>query len=129
MGGMFSFVLFWLINRLLQWDSALSFAGVDSAREPGAIPLFLAAFTALFFVVGLVQNWVSRAFERQADLEALELTSDPEAFREMMKGLQTKNLSDIAPSWWAYLRSSHPPAAERLEFARSWERERTAASS
>jgi hypothetical protein len=32
----------------------------------------------------------------------------------MQRDLAVKNLSDLAPSRWAYLLASHPPAAERM---------------
>jgi hypothetical protein len=35
----------------------------------------------------------------------------------MQRDLAVKNLSDLAPSRWAYLLASHPPAAERMALA------------
>lgn len=78
--------------------------------------------------MSIVQAYVSRAFERQADLDSLEMTGDADAFQSMMHGLQTKNLGDIEPNWWAYLKSSHPPAAERLELAKRWSTSKAGAS-
>jgi hypothetical protein len=39
----------------------------------------------------------------------------------MMRGLVTRNLSELAPSSLAYLRLDHPPPAERLEMVKTWE--------
>jgi len=126
LGAALTLAMFLFVRWLVTWEPALDLAGVGSVREPAAIPLFLAAFVPFNLLVGLVQAWFSRACERQADLEALELTGDPEAYREMQRGLHTKNLADLAPGTWKYLRLSHPPAAERLELSKIWERERSA---
>jgi Zn-dependent protease with chaperone function len=63
-----------------------------------------------------VTLWLSRAWERQADLDALRWSEDGgfDAFKGMQRDLAVKNLSDLAPSRWAYLLASHPPAAERM---------------
>lgn len=126
LGTVLSFGLFVALRLVSTWDPALEWAGVSSLRDPASLPLVALVFVAGNSVLGFVQNWVSRAFERQADVEALELTGDSESFVRMMKELATKNLSELAPSWWAYLRASHPPAAERLELARAWAAEREA---
>ena len=125
LAGVLSFAMFYVVHAIVTWRPALDFAGVDSVADPAAIPLFLAAFIPLNMLTSLAQSWVSRAFERQADLEALELTGDAEAYREMQRKLHTKNLAELAPNTWQYLKASHPPAAERLELSRAWERERT----
>jgi STE24 endopeptidase len=125
-GTVLSFVLFVLLRFVSTWDAALRWAGVPSLSDPASLPLVALVFVAGNSVLAFVQNWVSRAYERQADVVALELTEDPEAFVKVMRELATKNLSDLAPSWWSYVRASHPPAAERLELAEVWRSERTA---
>jgi STE24 endopeptidase len=124
LGLVTSFLLFLVLRAVSTWEPALDFAGVDSIRDPAALPLVALVFLAGSSVVGFVSSWFSRAMERQADLFALRTTGDPIAFTAMMRGLATRNLSDLAPSWWGYLKLSHPPAAERLQFAKSWEDER-----
>ena len=124
LGTMLSFGLFVLLRLVSTWDAALSWAGVSSLSDPASLPLVALVFVVGNAVLGFVQSWVSRAFERQADVVALELTEDPDAFVKVMRELATKNLSDLAPSWWAYVRASHPPAAERLQLAEVWLSER-----
>jgi Zn-dependent protease with chaperone function len=74
-------------------------------------------------LVGYAQAWHSRALEREADIEALRITDDADAFQEMMKALMTRNLAELAPSRLTYLRLDHPPPAERLELVEMWRRE------
>ena len=128
-----SFVLFVVLHAALTWPTALRWSGVwDAAHptkplDPAAIPLFLAVFALMFPVIGLLSSWFSRAYERQADLFALDVTRDYDAFVETEHGLSTRNLIDLAPSWFRYIRLSHPPPAERLQLATLWRSSRTTA--
>lgn len=119
-GTIVSFVLFFVLHLVMTWGAALRWSGVPSLRDPGALPLLLLVLVGGMLLLQYGQAWLSRALEREADLEALELTRDAEAFTSMMRGLSTKNLSDLAPSALTYLRLDHPPAAERLEMAKQW---------
>ena len=114
------FVAFLGLRLVLTWDTALDFAGVDSARDPAALPLFLLVFGVTGAVTNVVVTWLSRANEREADLFALEVTRDADGFMEMIRSLSTDNLADLAPSWWRRVTQTHPPSAERLAMGRAW---------
>ncbi len=120
MGTITSLSLFVVLRIVSTWDVALDWAGVDSVRDPAALPLVLAVFSVVSAVISVLQAWISRAHERQADIDALEITDDRDAFVETHRGLSTRNLIDLAPSWWSYVRASHPPPAERLRLAEVW---------
>jgi STE24 endopeptidase len=120
LGAVVSFLLFVAIRIVATWDVALEWAGVTTVRDPASLPLVLLVFLAGSAVTGLLQAWLSRAHERQADLDALEITGDYDAFVETEHGLSTRNLIDLAPTWWRYVRASHPPPAERLRLAQLW---------
>lgn len=111
---------FALLKLVLEWDTALDWAGVGSVRDPAILPLFMVVFTAASALTGLVSAWVTRAGEREADLFALETTRDPTASAEMLRALHTDNLSDLAPSRWKMLTATHPPVAERLALNAAW---------
>jgi Zn-dependent protease with chaperone function len=112
--------LFVAIRLVASFEPALDWAGVRSIQDPGSLPIVLLVFSAVSSVIGLVQSWFSRAYERQADLDALEITKDYDAFVETEHGLSKRNLVDLAPTWWRYIRASHPPPAERLRLAELW---------
>ena len=114
------FVSFLVLYLVLTWDTALDFAGVDSAADPAALPLFILVFGATGAFTNLAVSWLSRAHERDADLFALQVTQDPDAFIEMIRSLSTDNLADLAPSWWRRVTQTHPPSAERLAMGRLW---------
>ena len=106
---------------LLRWGWLLDLGGVDAARDPGAIPIFFTVFPAGFVAVNLVTSWLSRVDERQADLYALEVLGDPDAFSQVFRRLAETNKADVDPSTWKRLNASHPPIAERLAMARRWQ--------
>src|SRR5438309_2460578 len=110
------FVLHWLLGsaRVAAW------AGIGGAGDPAAAPLALLALVAMQVLWLPVTLWLSRAWERQADLDAVTLSEDPASFRSMQRDLAVKNLSDLAPSRWGYALASHPPAAERMALAEAF---------
>lgn len=120
LGAALTLAVFVVLQAVSGWDAALDLAGVATIRDPAALPLVALVFVGMNQAIGRIQKWFSRAYERQADVEALELTGDREGFMEMMRSLTTKNLADIAPSRWAYLNASHPPPAERMALAAAW---------
>lgn len=120
-GTVTSFLVFLFVFVVSRWEPALEALNVDSVADPAAMPLVLLALVGGQLALRYVGAWHSRALERQADLAALGLTRDPDGFTSMMHELATKNLSELAPSAFAYLRLDHPPPAERLEMAKLWE--------
>jgi len=64
---------------------------------------------------------MSRAFERDADRFALDLTRNPHAFISAMRRLGAQNLAEEDPSkivqWLSY---SHPPVRERIAAAQAF---------
>jgi STE24 endopeptidase len=111
----------------LRWDWLMETAGVTSERDPAAFPVFLLGAGVGFGLVTVVQLWLSRWNERSADLDALELTHNIDAFRNVWRQMHERNLPDLDPSWWARFRASHPPIAERLRFGEVWAQARAAA--
>ena len=93
--------------------------------EPPGRRAYLVLF--LLAVGGLlstpVTNLVSRQIEANADLFALDLTGDPDAFISMQQRLAETNLSDPdPPAAWQWFFGSHPTVAERVAMAQDWER-------
>jgi STE24 endopeptidase len=129
LGTITSLVLFGALRVITSWEPVLEWAGVDAVSDPGSLPLVILVFVSVSSVIGLVQAWFSRAHERQADLDALEITQDYDAFVETEHGLSTRNLIDLAPSWVRYVRASHPPPAERLRLAQLWREKQQPATS
>lgn len=111
---------FGVIALIASWQPLLALAGVASLKEPAAWPLFSLLLGAGFGVVGLARAWIARVQERQADVDALELSRDAESYVQLWRTLATKDLPDLDPSWWHRLRGDHPPIAERMRLAELW---------
>lgn len=114
------FLNFAVLGIILKSQWVLDFAGVDSLGDPGAAPLFMVLFPTITPLLGLLNTWLTRAHERDADLYALELTQSPETFVETMRALHTDNKADLDPPRWRAISMSHPPVAERMAMGEAW---------
>jgi STE24 endopeptidase len=90
-----------------------------SSREVLAVlPLMLIiGGAASSLVFGPAGNALSRHFEKQADLYAVEQVRDTQAFLTALAGLANRNLGNAYPAWWVkVLFYTHPPFGERLQY-------------
>jgi STE24 endopeptidase len=110
-----------LLCWLLSWTPLLRRAGADAPGDPRVVPLVLLLVAVGTLLATPVQNLVSRHIEARADLHALDLTRDPDAFVAMQRRLATSNLSDPdPPAAWQWFFGSHPTTAQRTAFAADW---------
>jgi len=109
---------FFVLSRILEWAAQDGRFGFRAAADPAGFPLVLLLAALSGFVSQPVENAVSRAFEREADRDALELYGHPEVFIEAEKRLARDNISNVAPSGLnLFLFASHPPTLERIAMA------------
>ncbi len=109
------------LGWLLSWTPLLRRAGAESPGDPRVVPLVLLLVAVGTLVATPVQNLVSRQVEARADLYALDLTGDAEAFIRMQERLGSTNLSDPdPPAVWQWFFGSHPTKAQRVAFAEDW---------
>jgi STE24 endopeptidase len=112
-----------LLGWLLTSPRLLRRAGAQGPGDPGVIPLVLLLVAAGSLVATPLQNLVSRHVEARADVHALDLTGDLDAFVAMQRGLAATNLSDPdPPTVWHWFFGSHPTTAERVALAQDWSR-------
>jgi STE24 endopeptidase len=112
--------VFAFLGWFTTWDAALDAAGIESIDDPAGAPLLLLGLGLGFKASAWVAAWYSRAKERQADLEALELLGDPDAFIEVWRRMAPKNKSELEPPWWKRIEATHPDVAERMAFGADW---------
>ena len=110
---------FYLASRVLEWATApLALSGPADAA---GLPVLLLVAGALSLVMVPAAHALSRAYERNADRFALELTRNPVAFVSAMRRLGAQNLAEEHPSrviqWLFY---SHPPIRERIAAAQEF---------
>jgi STE24 endopeptidase len=111
------------LGWLLGSPRLLRRAGARDAADPRAVPLLLALVAVGTVLAGPVQDLVSRHIEARADLHALDLTRDPQAFIAMQRRLAAANLNQPQPpAVWHVLFGDHPTEAERVAMAENWER-------
>jgi STE24 endopeptidase len=118
----------WAVHRLAplaiaRWRGRMGFIRLD---DVASLPLLLLLLQLGSFVALPAALAFSRHMEHEADRFGLELTRDGRAAALAFVKLQQSNLANPRPGrlfvWW---RASHPPLAERIEFANSyrpWER-------
>jgi len=111
----------WAIARILALAAASGRFAFIHPADVRSLPLLLLAFLVLHLTTLPVQQAISRAFEREADLESLRLTGNPDAFIASEVHLARANLADIEPPrpivWLLY---SHPPVLERIAMAEAF---------
>ncbi|MGH7409818.1 MAG: M48 family metallopeptidase [Candidatus Methylomirabilis sp.] len=111
----------WLIAGLLNVAAASGRFGFIHPADVKSLPLLLLSFFILNIATMPIQQAISRAFERQADLESLHLTNNPDAFIAAEITLARSNLADIEPPqaivWFLY---THPPVLERIAMAEAF---------
>jgi STE24 endopeptidase len=92
-----------------------------SMADPGVVPLVLALVAVGGLLVSPVQSAISRQIELRADVDALQVTDDPEAFSAVQKKLASRSLSDPTPPAWSHWWfGSHPTTLERIALAGRW---------
>ena len=90
-----------------------------SMRDPAVVPLVLALVAIGTVLAGPVENGISRQIETRADVDALEVTHDPEAFVAVQRQLALHSLSDpTPPAWSQWWFGSHPTTLTRIAIAR-----------
>jgi STE24 endopeptidase len=115
-----SLLTFAVLGVVLPARPVLRFGHIHQLGDPVGFLLFLLAFPAVTKLTSLAQSWMSRSFEREADLFSLVSTRDADSFQGAMRSIYTTNLNDLAPSRWKRLNASHPPVAERLAMGAAW---------
>ncbi len=92
--------------------------GFSSLDDVASAPLLLALLTVAFALLAPFQRALERAEEHAADVFALELTRDPQAFAEGLLAVQRGRLINPRPHPIVHaLRGTHPPLADRIELA------------
>jgi STE24 endopeptidase len=98
----------------------------SDGRRPPTLAALALAFGLVSGPVGMVAARLSRAIERRADAESLELSGDADAFIGFQRAVALQNVAEVdPPAWVRRLLASHPPTLERIGAAVAF-RERAA---
>jgi STE24 endopeptidase len=113
-------IIFFLVNILMGFlfPEFLASTRANLKLLP-AFLLFLGGLSGLLF--NPLNQFLSRHFERRADLYALRNIANPKDFMTALAGLADRNLSNAYPERWIkILFYSHPPIGERLQMAEAF---------
>ncbi len=95
--------------------------GFHELHNIGSLPLLLLLMSVFLLLASPLSNYVSRLMEHEADRFGLEITQNNEAAAEAFIVLQKKNLANPRPgNVYKIWQGTHPPLAERVEFANSY---------
>lgn len=105
-----------IVALTLRWATVRGL--LTHPADPAGLPLLVLTVLALSLVTLPARNAISRHFERQADVAALHLSGNREAYIKVEIDLARSNLSDIIPPRWAVLLLyTHPPVLDRIAVA------------
>jgi len=97
--------------------------GLAGKADVAGLPLLALTAGAASLAFTPLRNALSRAHERRADRYALEATGNSPAFITAMQRLAATNLAEERPPRWVeVLFHTHPPAAARIDAAKTWAR-------
>jgi STE24 endopeptidase len=123
LGAVAAYLGFFLLFVFLKWMIGRPPCYLKSAADPAGLPLLILIYVLAGWVTMPAQNVFSRYIERQADEESLNLARQPRAFIDAERKLAEKNVSRLdAHPFMVILYYSHPPAAERIQMAKDWEK-------
>ena len=110
---------FFLTGLLMNWLTVT--LGYGGPADFAALPLFLLIVGAVGIITSPALAAFSRYLESQADLYALKLTGNPQAFISAMSKLTDQNLSEANPPRWVeVLMDDHPSYRQRVDMARNY---------
>lgn len=113
-GTLFTFVGLFLVSRLYAY--VVDVSSYDAITSLAALPI-ITLFLILFnFIVGPIQNAISRHYEREADDYSIKLFKQPEVTIQSLEKLAEQNLSDPDPHpAIEFLFYSHPSVPHRVQ--------------
>ncbi len=123
------FVFFYIGYRgmtwaVVRWGPAWGIRGVD---DWASLPVFLLSLSVLFFLGSPIINGYSRWQEHNADIYGLEVIHGSVPNSQEVNGQTEQIIGEIALAdpdphpFIKYWRYTHPPVAERVRFARTYD--------
>eukprot|EP01067_Filipodium_phascolosomae_P000468 Filipodium_phascolosomae@DN1369_c0_g1_i1.p1 len=108
-------IMFYLYGQVMYHKELFdSFGYYDTTAVVVGLTLFSNIYSPISFMLGLLQNLISRTHERQADTFAYSLGYGKE-LQSALKAVHANNLGELNPdSWYAWFNYSHPSLVERL---------------
>jgi len=111
---------FYMLSNLINNKTLFQAFKVEELSTYASFLFVAIVSSPAFILVGIINNYLSRKFEFEADGYAIETHKQPKSFVNALKKLTVDNLSNLYPHplkvFWEY---SHPPVMERIEAIRN----------
>jgi STE24 endopeptidase len=108
-----------LDRALARWGGRLS---LKNRADPAALPLAVALFSIIFFLLGPLLNTITRSFEGEADAFGLNASREPYGWA--MSAMRLSTYRKIRPGKLEeFLFYDHPSGYERVHSAMIWLKE------
>ena len=118
-GTVSSFLSLYIAHLI--YNYTLNQVGFNGQTDLAALPLLFLILTIISLISSPLMNILSRSHERQADIYALQKSSNPPAFLNALKKLAKTNLADESPHpIIEFLFHSHPSINNRIQFAKTF---------
>lgn len=117
-----TFAMLAFMNIALHTAVVMPVFGLHNLADVAAMPLLGVLAGTYSFLLGPLQNTMSRIIEYQADHFALDLTRDPVNFKSAFRRLANQNLAQLEPNRIIeILFYDHPAIGKRIHEAEIWE--------
>jgi STE24 endopeptidase len=111
-------------KALTRWGGHFN---LHDRADPAALPLAVALFSVIFFLLTPIQNVVIRSFEGEADAFGLNAAREPHGFA--MQAIRLSTYRKIKPgAFEEFLFYDHPSGYERVHGAMIWLKENQAST-
>jgi STE24 endopeptidase len=105
-----------ITSQLLQLNAIYKIFGFENSLYNGIFIIFTIFLPLGSLILNLIFMPISRMNEYQADEFAIDLTKDPETFKNTLIKLYKDNLSNPVPHpLYVFFNYSHPPLIERIK--------------
>jgi len=105
-----------ITSQLLQLNAIYKMFGFENSLYNGIFIIFTIFLPLGSLILNLIFMPISRMNEYQADEFAIDLTKDPETFKNTLIKLYKDNLSNPVPHpLYVFFNYSHPPLIERVK--------------
>lgn len=114
LGFVLSLAGFWILSRMIGWPPLYQ-AFLAGSPAPHKAVVLLSLFGGHFtFCLKMLENYLSRKYEYEADRFSVEVAGDREAMASSLVALSRENLSNLTPHpWYSAYHYTHPTPLER----------------
>ncbi|TYB31907.1 MAG: M48 family metallopeptidase [Candidatus Mcinerneyibacterium aminivorans] len=109
-------VMFYLLSLFIKNEMLFEAFKMDNLSIYAGIVFFGLLYSPINMLLSLINKYVSRKNEKEADEFAARTTGNPNAFIKALKKLSLNNLTNLTPHpATVFLKYSHPPVLERIK--------------